>query len=563
MNFFDFAWSTTTQIRKVASDKLKILIHDDLRYPYLGKDSVGFVLHLVKPKRLEGKHVHFQGLRLDLQNPTHEKLIWYMFKASVYHLGLHSHLSDFSPYSRWAKGKNTHLATFVISLVEDAVINKNLARSSDWMLPEIAYANVVSFLRMKNVRALTNNIYRIMAATLSNYNLGRFKGDLNDEMLMDVGAITSILQKIGENPTNDDRLDAATKIYNALSVYGEAFEVPSLLHTETHGTNDLFYEQSIPKEEEIQPLLFETLHNLNPAVANEEQLKIISQSLKESEAQQTLTNWLEYENAKAKILQNYVEMGKNTKFEGFDFPIENYADYLRKRTLLSSPIRRILHQLRLLKNVGGEDFRQESGFIDLQEAIQVIASKSQRTDIFAREELQTREDAWSILIDASHSLNMFQGEVRGIALCLSEVAKTLILDQNSWGMYAFNNKFYIIKDFSERYNTRVKARIGGLTYGGFTYLPDAILLAAQALTRRIEEARVLVVVSDFFPAGYEGAEEALKENLKKIERMGVGVIGIGVNSRAVKQYVRTSCVVEGSYDLMKKFTKAFVEYSSS
>ena len=90
----------------------------------------------------------------------------------------------------------------------------------------------------------------------------------------------------------------------------------------------------------------------------------------------------------------------------------------------------------------------------------------------------------------------------------------------------------------------------------------AVLLAAQALTKRLEEARVLVVVSDFFPAGYEGAEEKLKENIKKVERMGVGVIGIGVNSRAVKQYVRSNCVVEGPYDLMKKFTKAFTEYST-
>jgi len=73
----------------------------------------------------------------------------------------------------------------------------------------------------------------------------------------------------------------------------------------------------------------------------------------------------------------------------------------------------------------------------------------------------------------------------------------------------------------------------------------------------------LVIVSDFFPTGYENAEEKLKENIKKVERMGVGVIGIGVNSRAVRQYVRVNCVVESPYDLMKKFTKAFLEYSTS
>jgi len=562
LNFFDFAWSTAFRITKKTHNELKILFHDELRYPYLGKDSNGFVFHLVKPKRLDEQHVYFQGLKFNLQNPTHKKIIWYLFKASVYHLSMHSLLSNFSVYSKWGRSKHLNLSTFVISLVEDAIINNHLKRSFGWMLPEIAYANAVSFLRMKDVKELPNDMSRIMTSVLLKCNLGKVKGSLNDDLLMDVEAIKSILQKIGENPTADDRMDAATKIFDALTVYGEAFEVPSLLYPESHGTNDLFYEESIPGEVEIQQLLNEALTALNPEIKDEEQLKTMLQGLKEGEAHQALTTWREQENSKLKILKGYIEIGKETRFEDFEFPVEDYVEFQRRREILGGPIRRILHRLRLLKNVGGEDFRQESGFVDLQEAIQVIASKSQRTDIFAREELQTREDAWSILIDASHSLNMFRGEVRGIALCLAEVAKMLILDQNSWGIYAFNNKFYVIKDFSEKFDARVKARIGGLSHGGLTYLPDAILLAAQALTRRLEEARVLVVVSDFFPAGYEGADEKLKENVRKIEHMGVGIIGIGVNSRAVRQYIRSSCVVEGPYDLMKKFTKAFIEYSA-
>ncbi len=547
---------------KKTHNELKILLHDDLRYPYLGKDSGGYVLHLIIPKRLNGNHVYFQGLKLNLQNPTHKKIIWYLFKASVYHLSLHSQLSNFSVYSKWARDKLLSLSTFVISTIEDAIIINNLRQSFRQFLPEIAYANAVSFLRIKSVKGLSNDMSRVMTSTLLNYNIGKIKGGLNNGLLTDVEAITSILHKISENSTVDDRIDAATKIYDALAVYGNTFEIPSLLYTESHGTNDLFYEQDIPTEEEIQKVLVEALTTLCPETKNEGQRKNMLQSLRESEPLQALNAWLERENSKLKILKDYVEIGKDTRFEDFEFPNEDYVEFQRRREVLGGPVRRILYRLRLLKNVGGEDFRQESGFVDLQEAVQVIASKSQRTDIFSREELQTREDAWSILIDASHSLNMFKGEVRGIALCLAEVAKQLILDQNSWGMYAFNNKFFVIKDFSEKFDARVKARIGGLSHGGLTYLPDAILLAAQALTKRLEEARVLVVVSDFFPAGYEGAEEKLRENIKKIERMGVGVIGIGVNSRAVKQYIRNGFVVESSFDLMKKFTKAFTEYSS-
>jgi len=557
LNFFDFAWSTALRVTKKHYSEIKILLHDELRYPYLGKDERGYVLHLVKPKKLDSGSVAFQGLKFNLQNPTHKKIIWYLFKASVYHLSLHGLLSDLTVYSKWAKGKQLNLAAFVVSLIEDAVIDKNLRKHFSWMLPETVYANVVSYLRMKEAEALPNDITRAMTSTLLRYNLGKFKGQIKSDLQVDVEAITSMLQKIGEKPTADEKIEYANKVYDALTVYGQAFEVPSLLYTESHGTNDMFYSERIPSEEEIKPLLAETLRAVGQEFADTKDLE------NEGEAHRAIASWLERESANVKILKEYIDAGKNTQFEDFTFPTEDYAEFQRRKELLGSPVRRILHQLRLLKNITGEDFKQESGFIDLQEAIQVIASKSQRTDIFVREELQTREDAWSILIDASHSLNMFKGEVRGIAICLAEVARLLILNQNSWSMYAFNNKFYIIKDFSEGYDARVRSRIGGLTHGGFTYLPDAILLASQAFKGRLEEAKVLVVVSDFFPAGYEDAEEKLKEAIKKVERMGIGIIGIGVNSNAVKRYIRTSCVVENPYDLIKKFTKAFIEFSAS
>jgi hypothetical protein len=563
LNFFDFAWSTALQITKKSYNELKILLHYDLRYPYLGKDGSGHVLHLIAPRKLGGNIASFQGLKFNSQNPFHKKIIWYMFKASVYHLGLHSCLSNFAEYANWARGKHLNLSTFVVSLVEDATVKKHLKSSFSWLLPELAYANTISFLRMKGVEKLSNDSWRVMSSLLLNYNFGRIKGKLKDEMLTEVEAVTSILKKVEENPVGEEKVNAATKIYDTLMLYGDVFEVPSLLYAESHGRNDLFYKQQIPNEEEVKQSLPEALCAFGLEIKSEQQLQDILRNLKESEINQVITEWQAHENSKAKILEAYFNIGKDTKFEDIAFPEEDYAEYQRRKTVLGSPIRRIMSQLRLLKNIGGEDFRQEAGFIDLQEAIQVIASKSQRTDIFQREELQTREDAWSILIDASHSLNMFRGEVRGIALCLAEVAKMLILNQDSWGIYAFNDKFYIIKDFSEKCDSHVKARIGGLKHSGFTYLPDAVLLAAQALPKRMEEAKILVVVSDFFPAGYEGGEEKLKENLKKVKKMGIGLLGIGVNSTAVKQYVQPSCVVEGPYDLMKKFSKAFVEYSSS
>jgi nitric oxide reductase activation protein len=89
------------------------------------------------------------------------------------------------------------------------------------------------------------------------------------------------------------------------------------------------------------------------------------------------------------------------------------------------------------------------------------------------------------------------------------------------------------------------------------------VLAAEALKTRTEELRLLVVVSDFFPSGYMDAEDTLTQAVKKIEKSGMGVIGIGVKSRAVKNYFRINCVVDEPYELMKKFVQAFFEFSST
>ncbi|RLI39179.1 hypothetical protein DRO69_14570, partial [Candidatus Bathyarchaeota archaeon] len=333
-------------------------------------------------------------------------------------------------------------------------------------------------------------------------------------------------------------------------------------HTANHGMKSVFYENIIPSREEIEKTLRPALVTFGLQLKRDKKQEAFKERLFENEVAQVFSTWEARKRREEKILNDYRLLGSNTHFSSFEFPEEDYTDYLRRKTYLSGPIRRILNKLRLLKNRYGDDFRHEEGVLDLQEAIQVVASKSRRTDVFTQEELQTMVEAWVILVDTSRSLNFFTGEIRGIVLCLAEVANELFVDKTSWSILAFSNKFYVIKDFSEIYSNRVRARIGGLKHSGVTYLPDAITLSAEALKKRNEDSRVLVVVSDFFPSGYEDIEEELVEVVKKTERSGIGLIGVGVNSRAVKDYFRIHCIVENPYELMKKFAKAFIEYTS-
>jgi hypothetical protein len=499
-------------------------------------------------------------------------------------MSMHVAVSDYKTYDDWARNKDVNLATFSANLVEDAVVNAYLRVKWPNLIQDITYANAVSYLRMRSWSHVSNKALLAMTSAFTQYYMGRVKNKVPENVKNDVNTIVSLakeiegfaLQKFQESneesgedvllaipkESRELRLNIATKIFNILSKYRKTADAPFMLYSESHGKSSILFNDILPTENEVNALLQST--SIEPGFNCQEDVNVEEkENVLESEIYQIFSAWEAKETKKKKILESYKPLLENTNFQSIEFPQEDYVDFLRHRTILGGQIRRIMEKLRLLKNITGEDFKHESGLLDLQEAIQIVASKSQRTDIFVREELQTSEQSWAVLVDASHSLNLAITTVRGIALCLGEVAKNIIQDQRAWGMFAFNNKFYIIKDFSENYTVGSHARIGGLSYSGMTYLPDGISVMSNILRKRGEQSKILIVVSDFFPSGYSDIEQKLVQNVRKAERLGVGVIGIGVKSRAVKNYFRFNCVVDTPYDLMKKFTKIFTQYSAT
>ncbi len=584
MSFFDYAWAALLQISRKDRETVKLLLRDNLKFPTLSYDDVGFVLCLVKPRRITDGLMGYQDMVLDYNNPFHRKLMWKLFKASTFHLSMHVAVSDYKTYDDWARNKDVNLATFSANLVEDAVVNAYLRAKWPNLIQDIVYANAVSYLRMRSWSHVSNKALLTMTSAFTQYYVGRVKNKVPEDVMNDVNTIVSLAREIegfafqkfqelnevsGEDlllaipkESRELRLNIATKIFNILAKYRKTADAPFMLYSESHGKNSVLFNDILPTEDEVNAFLqstsIESGFNCQENVNVEEKENVL-----EGEIYQIFSAWEAKETKEKKILESYKPLLENTNFQSIEFPKEDYVDFLRHRALLGGQIRRIMEKLRLLKNITGEDFKHESGLLDLQEAIQIVASKSRRTDIFVREELQTSEQTWAVLVDASHSLNLAMTTVRGIALCLGEVAKSIIQDQRAWGMFAFNNKFYIIKDFSENYTVGSHARIGGLSYSGMTYLPDGILVMSNILRKRGEQSKILIVVSDFFPSGYSDIEQKLVQNVRRAEKLGVGVIGIGVKSRAVKNYFRFNCVVDTPYDLMKKFTKIFTQYSAT
>jgi len=151
---------------------------------------------------------------------------------------------------------------------------------------------------------------------------------------------------------------------------------------------------------------------------------------------------------------------------------------------------------------------------------------------------------------------------RALAIAVAEAAKELMTDPTSWTFFGFGDRLYILKDSNESYSQRVRARIGGLRFEGLTYLPDAVHVAGKMLAKRFEEQRVLIVLSDGWPYGYENMPTTLMANISDLLNRGVIVIGIGVETDRMTNFFKLNTSVYKPKDLLKKFPHVFVKASA-
>lgn len=203
------------------------------------------------------------------------------------------------------------------------------------------------------------------------------------------------------------------------------------------------------------------------------------------------------------------------------------------------------------------------GQLDLSAVIQVIASRKPATDVFMKDEYLSKSFAWSILLDVSGSMKIKSEFARAVAICIAEATKELLMDSGSWTYFAFSDRFYVLKDASEAYSQRVRARIGGLNFGGLTYMPEAIQLAGSVLSKRFDEQRFLIVISDGWPYGYENIDAKLSRVISTLQKKGVIVIGVGVETDKVKDFFKLSSVILDAKDLIRDFAKIYVNASAS
>lgn len=573
MGFLDYAWSISLQ-----KDNMKtgICIDQKLKQPTLTRDKVGFNVTLPLPivsedEETEEKTMTFLSYKFPIGDMGKAR-VGRLFRACVYHLTTHT-LMPVTEGRLAASKQRSMVGRFTESLVNDVYVNAYLAAWYPDKLADIAYANSLAYSKIRPVETIFSPATRIMTALLSKVNMGTVKGTLHTEEEKPVNQLTEKLSALKEEimmalatestEFGESMANTSNEITEVLENFGPILETPSLKYTEYIGPCTIYSHKETLNELETEQIFRKSLETLGGTIPSEDSIESCWRKESNVEASQAFTTWLTQKEREQRMLSKLQPHTEWTRFKSVSFPNEDYTRYLRAKELVRGTIRRLLNKLTIAKDYLDEDAGKLYGELDLPVVIQMMTTGQPRQDVFKREEYLKSSYAWCILLDASTSMKVKGEYGRALAICVAEAAKELLKDPASWSFFAFSDKLQVLKHSAEAYSRRVRARIGGLKFGGLTYMPDAIQVAGEVLAQRFDEQKFLIVLSDGWPYGYKGMPIALSESITALERKGVLVIGVGLETGRMQNFFRRNAAVYDQRDLIKRFATLYIRTSEA
>jgi hypothetical protein len=567
MGLLEYAWTISFQKDIV---KTRIKFDPTVQQPILRHDETGFNLYLPAPRILEENIITFLGNQFAADTAGKIK-VGRIFRACVYHLTTHT-LMPITDRSKSLSSEPGILDAFSESIVNDVYVNAYFLAKYPDGLADFAFANALSFSRLRPCDRIFNSATRIMTGLISGANTGLIKGELPSKEKENVDQLCAELDSLKEtilssfaDPTiRFDEALGKTKddVANALEANGPILEVPSLPYAERIGPCSVFSSREISSQSSFEEVFKASLRALGGTTPNPDSIDSCWRKEQDAEAVQAFESEFHHKARQQKVLSKLEEYWQGTKFKSVGFPEEDYTQYLRSRVFLAGGSRRLLDSLRVAQDALEEDPGKQIGQLDLTAVINMLSSQKPAIDVFMKDEYLSKSFAWGILLDVSASMKVKGEFTRALVICIAEAAKELLHDSASWGLYAFSDSFYILKAPAEAYTQRVRARIGGLKFGGLTYMPDAIQVAGNILSTRYDEQRFLIVVSDGWPYGYQNINASLSETINGLEKKGIILIGIGVETDQMENLFKRSSAVHDQRDLIKRFAKIFQDASA-
>ena len=442
---------------------------------------------------------------------------WGFFLTTVYHLASHVAVTDYSIYKNWAKNKTPRIFWRVIDFIEDNAVERYLSSTN----PDV-WDNISQISRKHTKFFGHNHDKSQFVQKIGSKILDSIKDEMNHETLQ-------TFDNIHQNKV----LNWARTLYSHSAIINK--NIP------------MYYEQ----HDSSQTLLLQ-----------KNKFEFFPSGKFQTTIKKLNFLYLEEKDRLEKILHNVRKDIQGLNFDEIVLPNEDIYEYFQLKEKNKKIIKTIREQIRSVYNNSEDPQTNFYGEIDMELAIQAIASHSERyAEVFTKTEEQRIEETWAILVDNSASLKLRFEEVKDFMLCLAEASDELTGPSGSWGLYSYDQKFSILKDHKGKYNQDVRARIGGLKSGGLSYTPDALLLAGRMLVKNPADLKHLFIFTDDFPTGLWNHDQKLYLAIKEVERMGIEVIGIGLSSN-IQKYFTDSAYGTDIRDLVNKFVRIYRMKSS-
>ena len=449
-----------------------------------------------------------------------KETIWNLFFASICHAAGHAKVTNFNKYWKWIKGKNEKQAYKVIEFIEDIKVNDFLAKSFPEYFQEINKIDeTFKIINERNQKEKNRK-----------YIKKRFVEKFNFKSL----DIDKIKQNI---------LESSDEITDKL------IEIADLL----------YYNESVIIEEKIPYI--DHYFDLKKISDWQQNIIINPEGLVQKNVENFINIWFMQLKHKAKVRKKYGGLTEDLNFDRVEFGPENIGEYLRLRNTTHTFLKKMSRQIKLIPNSRDEGISEDMGLLQLQIAIQAVASPNNHIQIFEQDDYRKIEEEWAIVLDTSSSMRLKFDEIKKFAVSLGEAANEVNSKKGKWGFFTFNNNFGIIKDHYEEYDRTAKARVGGIEISGLSFIGDAVKLCTRILERENIERKYIFLVTDGQQVGTLGNNKDLEDAVIEAKKKGITVIAIGFPQGNTKIF--NLCLpYENLHKTVAKFIAAYTKISA-
>ena len=500
----------------ISNDEIDFHVTNQIEY---AKIEYGKNIQVTIPSPLVFRDKYFLEGNVFSDYDEYVDSIWSLYLSTIYHAGVHVRISDYSKYDFWIKNKKFEKCWNVINFIEDIRVEEYLKNNHSEIWQN------TSMIKMLYDTYYENEIHK--NSKYSREVFSKYFG-IEDTKKVWRNKVSKIISKMNNNDIKrlEPFLDFLYSNQQLLPKVNYPFCDRPFYKKYQKGISDL----RIPLKEELK----NTITDLNESWVKEAFLEI-------------------------QQLERYQRFGEGSNFDEIQISTENFGEFMRITNANASDLKRLRNTLRTISFYVDSPAFEEIGLIDMPSAVQRVSSQNDEIEMFEQDIPRKESENWVVIFDNSSSMKLRFEEMKKFIICLGETAEAINRDGGKWGLYSFNNKFLIVKDHKEKYNQKVKARIGGLESSGLSLISDAVDMGSKILKHDNRSAnKYLIIVSDGKSSGSDFDNKHVMQSLLRAKKQKIHLIGIGIPPELKKPFAFTI-----DYTNTKKSVKKFIDSYSA